>query len=112
MYRKKLWNPIHFEYLIFYTYSDRLEEEKRSIQRKESDPLEELSQQALMQNLKDAGCGRELIRKFMELPETREEELINLLTAHREKLLQKIHKEERQITCLDYLIYQIKHRKA
>ncbi len=48
----------------------------------------------------------------MELPESRDGEQINLLTAHREKLLQKIHKEERQITCLDYLIYQIKHRKA
>ena len=74
--------------------------------------MKELSQKALLQNLKDAGCGKELIRKFMELPETREEEQINLLTAHREKLLHKIHKEERQITCLDYLIYQIKHRKA
>ena len=74
--------------------------------------MKELSQKALLQNLKDAGCGKELIRKFMELPESREGEQRNLLTAHREKLLQKIHKEERQITCLDYLIYQIKHRKA
>lgn len=74
--------------------------------------MEELSQRALLQNLKDAGCGRELIRKFMELPESREEEQIHLLTAHRDKLLQKIHKEERQITCLDYLIYQIEHRKV
>lgn len=74
--------------------------------------MEELSQRALLQNLKDAGCGRELIRKFMELPESREEEQIHLLMAHRDKLLQKIHKEERQITCLDYLIYQIEHRKV
>ncbi len=61
--------------------------------------MEESSQKALLQNLKDAGCGRELIRKFMEIPQSGEEEQINLLTAHREKLLQKIHKEERQITC-------------
>ena len=53
--------------------------------------MEESSQKALLQNLKDAGCGRELIRKFMEIPQSREEEQINLLTAHREKLLQKIH---------------------
>ena len=74
--------------------------------------MEESSQKDLLQNLKDAGCGRELIRKFMEIPQSREEEQINLLTAHREKLLHKIHKVERQITCLDYLIYQIEHRKA
>ena len=43
--------------------------------------MEESSQKALLQNLKDAACGRELIRKFMELPETREEEQINLLKA-------------------------------
>ena len=38
----------------------------------------------------------------MELPGSREEEQIHLLLAHRDKLLQKIHKEELQITCLDF----------
>ena len=48
----------------------------------------------------------------MELPGSREEEQIHLLLAHRDKLLQKIHKEELQITCLDYRIYQIEHKKV
>ena len=66
--------------------------------------MEELSQKALLQNLKDAGCGKELIRKFMELPESREGEQINLLTAHREKLLQKIRSIKKNVRSPAWII--------
>lgn len=73
--------------------------------------MEELSKETLIQNLKDAGCEKEFIRRFMELSGSHEGEKIKLLMTHRDKLLQKIHKDEHRITCLDYLIYQIEHRK-
>ncbi len=31
---------------------------------------------------------------------------------HRKGLLEKIHKEEQQISCLDYLVYTMKKEKA
>lgn len=66
------------------------------------------STRAVLQNLKDAGCSRETVEQFMRLEEEgRTEEQIMLLSRHRSKLLDRIHKEEKRIDCLDYLVYQI-----
>lgn len=66
------------------------------------------SSQAVVQNLKDAGCDRETVERFMVLEETGQtREQIALLSKHREQLLDKVHQEEKRIDCLDYLIYQI-----
>ncbi len=74
--------------------------------------LEELlaygSKEAIIQNLKDAGCSGDTIACCMAcLDGGKKEELIKRLEQHREGLLQKIHEGERQIDCLDYLVYQI-----
>ncbi len=50
----------------------------------------------LCRNLRDAGCGEEGIRQFLRL-----------LSAHRSALLERLHTSQRQIDCLDYLIYQM-----
>lgn len=74
--------------------------------------LEGDSAQAVIQNLKDAGCDLETTERFLALEQagqTREQ--LKLLSAHRKRLLDKVHEEERRIDCLDYLVYQVKKEK-
>lgn len=63
------------------------------------------------QNLKDAGCTEKVVNRFMELQDhgTQEEQL-DLLFLHRRNLLNQIHLREKQIDCLDYLVYQIEKK--
>ena len=49
--------------------------------------------------------NREFSRYF---DENQKEKQLELLEIHRNQLLTQIHKEEKKISCLDYLIYQIK----
>ena len=66
---------------------------------------------SVLQNLKDAGCTDEMIEKFMALQDSDDEEQqIQLLSGHRKHLLEKLHREEKRIDCLDYLIYQMKKK--
>lgn len=70
------------------------------------------NEDAIIQNLKDAGCSREIISSFMEdIREDRTEEGMKLLTVHRRRLLDELHKEQKKIDCLDYLIYKMKKQK-
>ncbi len=64
--------------------------------------------QAVIQNLWDAGCDRKTVEQFLFLEEAGElEKQLALLSDQRKKLLEKVHREERKITCLDYLVYQL-----
>ncbi len=66
---------------------------------------------AVVQNLKDAGCAQDFIDcclAYMEQGKTTE--LLKRLEKHRQGLLDKVHEEEKHIDCLDYLIYQITRR--
>ena len=66
----------------------------------------------VLQNLKDAGCTDEMAEKFMTLQNSHDkEQQLQLLSRHRKHLLEKLHREEKQIDCLDYLIYQIQKKK-
>lgn len=66
------------------------------------------SKEAVIQNLKDAGCGQDLIDCCMScMDRGKETELLKQLENHRNGLLHKVHEEEKQINCLDYLVYQI-----
>lgn len=68
---------------------------------------------AVLQNLKDAGCDDEVVKTFMELAETGEKQKqYRLLEKHRRDLLEKVHNRERQIDCLDYLVFQMKKEPA
>ena len=40
-----------------------------------------------------------------------EKEELQILSRHRKTLLDRIHREERKIDCLDYLVYQIEQHK-
>lgn len=67
-----------------------------------------ISQKAVEQALRDSGCDETIIKEYFSLAEKgciRKQ--LNLLSAHRKCLLDQIHREERQIECLDYLVYQI-----
>ena len=64
---------------------------------------------AVVQNLKDAGCDEETVKKFMELAENGEKQKqYRLLEKHRKALLEKVHSREKQIDCLDYLVFRMK----
>ncbi len=66
------------------------------------------TKEAVIQNLKDAGCSQDTIVCCMECLDCgKETELLKQLENHRKGLLQKVHEDEKQIDCLDYLVYQI-----
>lgn len=57
----------------------------------------------------DAGCSRTAVCEIESLQNNgKKREAIILLTAHRKKLLEKLHIKQRNLTCLDYLIYTLK----
>lgn len=69
--------------------------------------------QAVVQNLRDAGCDEETVERFLALEAAGDRrEQLRLLARHRRQLLERVHREERRIDCLDYLVYQIQKREA
>lgn len=66
----------------------------------------EFSVQAVTENLKDAGCDSEMITEFFDKSGKKDEQL-RILKRHRQQLLDQVHKEEKRIDCLDYLVYQM-----
>ena len=58
-----------------------------------------MSKQAVIQNLKDAGCTCKTVEKFLSYEEE----------GKLQEQLDKVHREERQISCLDYLVYQLQN---
>jgi len=63
---------------------------------------------ALLENLADAGCDKELAERFLSLVrQGREEEALGLLAQHRKTLLEHCHTAEKKIDCLDYLVYHM-----
>ena len=66
------------------------------------------SYDAIIQNLKDAGCDTETIENFMsDLQKGDEKSSLKRLDVHRKKLLDSLHKKQKCIDCLDYLVYQM-----
>lgn len=71
------------------------------------------SKEDVVQNLKDAGCSRKTIEQFMKYMNHNDlNGQLRLMDEHRKHILDRVHKQERQIDCLDYLIYQVVHNKA
>jgi len=67
------------------------------------------TQQQLLRNLQDAGCTDQMIQQYFRLREAgRTKEQICLLFRHRAALLDRLHQDQKQIDCLDYLIFQIR----
>lgn len=70
------------------------------------------SRKAVIQNLIDAGCTQEMVEHIMvQMDEDDIEALLKILEQHRSCLLSLVHEKEKQIDCLDYLVYQIKRNK-
>lgn len=66
----------------------------------------------VIQNLKDADCDSQTIEQFMEdLQKGKKASGLKRLAEHRKKLLDSLHKEQKCIDYLDYLVYQIKKAK-
>ena len=65
------------------------------------------SKEAIIQNLKDAGCDPGTIDRYMECCACGETQKKNrILANHRQSLLDELHQCQKEIDCLDYLIYQ------
>ena len=69
---------------------------------------EENADRALCANLRDAGCGARTVERFLalEVAGAREEQF--LLSSRRRRILERIHRAERLIDCLDYLVHQMR----
>lgn len=64
-----------------------------------------MNRKNILENLKDAGCEQNFINEFFKYEKTVQ---LNLLAKHRINLLDKLHKSQKQIDCLDYLIFNLK----
>lgn len=63
---------------------------------------------ALIQNLEDAGCTADFIKNFMmKWNHGKKTEELRLLEAHRRSLLDTLHQDQKRIDCLDFLVYQL-----
>ena len=62
----------------------------------------------LHQNPVDAGCSKDLIETCMELAKANKwKRLLPLLAKQRINLLDSVHDGQKQIDCLDFLVYSI-----
>jgi DNA-binding transcriptional MerR regulator len=64
--------------------------------------------------LKNVGFSNDLILKYIELSKKGDisnREKIHILKQQRQKLLDEIHSKQKNLDCLDYLIYKIKDKR-
>ena len=65
--------------------------------------------EALIQNLQDAGCSQGIINEFFDLLDKKQiDKIFILLSKYRTSLLESLHKNQREIDILDYLIINLK----
>lgn len=74
--------------------------------------VQTIGEQELILNLKAAGFDEALIQQFLRCWKSglRAEQL-RILSQKRADLLHQVHQEEKQINCLDYLVYRIEKVK-
>ncbi|WP_052431013.1 hypothetical protein [Robinsoniella peoriensis] len=65
-------------------------------------------EEQLFQNLKDAGCSEEEIQNCMlDKEKGRISDLRTFLMKHKNCMIQEIHSKQKEVDCVDYLLYQI-----
>ena len=65
--------------------------------------------EALIQNLQDAGCNQKIIDEFLDLLDKKQiDKIFILLSKYRSSLLESLHKNQKEIDILDYLIVDLK----
>ena len=63
---------------------------------------------SVRQNLIDAGCDDQMTESCMAcFNEGNMAKMLPALAAHRQALLDELHREQKRIDCLDYLVYTI-----
>lgn len=74
-------------------------------------------EQAVLRNLEDAGCSCDTVNRFCELeaqqrPEAiiRQDQML-LLCKQRKELLEDLHRCQKRIDCLDYLLSQVREQQ-
>ena len=61
-----------------------------------------------MQNLKDAGCNEKELADICRLYSAGQmRDVARALRRHRLKLMEKLHESQRQVDCLDFLVYRM-----
>ena len=74
---------------------------------------QDITDDKLIENLKDAGCTGHTIENFINLYHSESTfQQKKVLAAHRQTLLDKIHKNQKMLDCLDYLIYRLAQPSA
>lgn len=64
---------------------------------------------SIYQNLIDAGCNQQTVEQCMVFArESRFTDMMPILVEHRKTLLGFLHESQKQIDCLDYLLYKLK----
>lgn len=70
------------------------------------------TQDTVIQNLQDAGCGDTVIDCFLnDYKEGKVREGIQILQKYRWTLLEELHREQQKIDCLDYLIFVLQKQE-
>lgn len=64
----------------------------------------------LAQTLRDAGCTEEAAATLLADAQD-DRRLLELLARHRAELLDEVHRSEKKIDCLDYLVYRTKQNR-
>ena len=71
--------------------------------------MKNLSETEVIRSLQDAGCDKETIEKFMKV-NGNQKEMLNILQKQRSYIFNTLHPIQKELECIDYLIYII--RKA
>lgn len=65
------------------------------------------AKECLHQNLRDAKCSKEQIKRCMELSDKEDQgRMLFILKEHRQELLNTIHAHQKALDSLDYLMFQ------
>lgn len=60
----------------------------------------------ICRNMQDAGFGMSVITRFLELEQKHcRQEQYQMLSCQKAELLQKLHRTQYEIDCLDYLVF-------
>ncbi len=71
-----------------------------------------LSMEDITQNLRDAGCAEDFIKRFLAcLTHGTPVEQERMLERERHCILEKIHDEQKKLDCFDYLRYALKRKQ-
>ena len=71
--------------------------------------MQATTREAVLQNLKDAGCGPDTIVRFMICQDAgKTKDSLRVLATQRATLLEDVHASQARLDCLDYLIYKLR----